>query len=113
MLPTHSLSATTRRRGLYTLMADSFLMWTGFFMIIPLLSVYYVERLGWAATSIGVVLAIRQFTQQGLRLWRGQIRFRCSYCRRYWPQLGAACSSRHARLRWRHLRMRRIEDAIM
>src|SRR5436190_4127567 len=66
MLPTRSLSSTTRRRGLYTLMADSFLMWAGFFMIIPLLSIYYVERLGWAATSIGVVLAVRQFTQQGL-----------------------------------------------
>jgi DHA1 family multidrug resistance protein-like MFS transporter len=47
-------------------MADSFLMWAGFFMIIPLLSIYYVERLGWAATSIGLVLAVRQFTQQGL-----------------------------------------------
>ena len=46
-------------------MADSFLMWAGFFMIIPLLSIYYVES--WAAaTSIGVVLAVRQFTQQGL-----------------------------------------------
>jgi DHA1 family multidrug resistance protein-like MFS transporter len=66
MLAAHSLSAPTRRRGLYTLMADSFLMWAGFFMIIPLLSIYYVERLGWAATSIGVVLAVRQFTQQGL-----------------------------------------------
>src|SRR5947208_5474045 len=66
MLPTHSLSAAVRRRGLYTLMADSFLMWAGFFMIIPLLSIYYVEKLGWAATSIGIVLAVRQFTQQGL-----------------------------------------------
>jgi len=47
-------------------MADSFLMWVGFFMIIPLLSIYYVEQLGWAATSIGIVLAVRQFTQQGL-----------------------------------------------
>src|SRR4051794_8574739 len=35
-------------------------------MIIPLLSIYYVEKLGWAATTIGVVLAVRQFTQQGL-----------------------------------------------
>jgi DHA1 family multidrug resistance protein-like MFS transporter len=66
MLPAQTYSAATRRRGLYTLMADSFLMWTGFFMIIPLLSIYYVEKLGWAATSIGVVLAVRQFTQQGL-----------------------------------------------
>jgi DHA1 family multidrug resistance protein-like MFS transporter len=49
-----------------TLLADNFLMWAGFFMIIPLLSIYYVERLGWAAASIGLVLAVRQFAQQGL-----------------------------------------------
>lgn len=67
------LSAGTRQRGLYTLLADTFLMWAGFFMIIPLLSIYYVEHLGWAAASIGVVLAVRQFSQQGLTLIGGAL----------------------------------------
>jgi DHA1 family multidrug resistance protein-like MFS transporter len=58
---------------LYTLLADTFLMWAGFFMIIPLLSIYYVEQLGWAAASIGVVLAVRQFTQQGLTILGGAL----------------------------------------
>jgi MFS transporter, DHA1 family, multidrug resistance protein len=61
-----TISASAKTRGLYTILADTFLMWGGFFMVIPLLSIYYVERLGWAAASIGVVLAVRQFTQQGL-----------------------------------------------
>jgi DHA1 family multidrug resistance protein-like MFS transporter len=55
-----------RKRGLLTLLADTFLMWVGFFMIVPLMSVYYVDRLGWAAASVGLALAVRQFTQQGL-----------------------------------------------
>jgi MFS transporter, DHA1 family, multidrug resistance protein len=66
MLTDQLISASVRRRGLVTLLVDTFLMWAGFFMIIPLLSLYYVDRLGWAAASIGLVLAVRQFTQQGL-----------------------------------------------
>ena len=48
------------------LLVTTFLMWGGFFMVIPLISVYYVDSLGWAAASIGLVLAVRQFVQQGL-----------------------------------------------
>src|SRR5262245_40577145 len=66
MLSASSLTEAAKRRGLYTLLADTFLMWGGFFMVIPLISVYYVDQLGWAAASIGLVLAVRQFTQQGL-----------------------------------------------
>jgi DHA1 family multidrug resistance protein-like MFS transporter len=61
-----TLSEPVKRRGLITLLTDTFLMWAGFFMVIPLISIHYVERLGWAAASIGLVLAARQFTQQGL-----------------------------------------------
>lgn len=35
-------------------------------MVIPLMAVHYVDHLGWAAGTIGIVLAIRQFAQQGL-----------------------------------------------
>ncbi len=66
-----TLSAAARRRGLISLLLDTFFMWGGFFMVIPLLSVHYVDGLGWAAASIGLVLALRQFTQQGLTLFGG------------------------------------------
>src|SRR4051812_16293350 len=66
MAPPNSLSPREKRRGLATILADTFLMWAGFFMVVPLISVYYVDHLGWAAASIGLVLAIRQFLQQGL-----------------------------------------------
>jgi DHA1 family multidrug resistance protein-like MFS transporter len=60
-----------RRRGLIALLIDVFCMYTGFFMVVPLISVHYVDGLGWAAASIGLVLAVRQLTQQGLTLFGG------------------------------------------
>lgn len=53
--------------------AITFLMNAGFFLIIPLLSVHYVDRLGWAAAYIGLVLAVRQFAQQGLTVFGGAL----------------------------------------
>lgn len=61
------------RRGLFTTMVLWFLMNAGFFLIIPLLSVHYVDELGWAAAFIGVVLAVRQFMQQGLTVFGGAL----------------------------------------
>jgi DHA1 family multidrug resistance protein-like MFS transporter len=55
------------------MLAVTFLMWGGFFMVIPLISVYYVDTLGWAAAGIGLVLAVRQVTQQGLTLFGGAL----------------------------------------
>lgn len=34
--------------------------------MIPLMAVNHVDHLGWAAGSVGIVLALRQLTQQGL-----------------------------------------------
>lgn len=67
------LSPRARARGLHTVLAVWFLMNAGFFLIIPLLSVHYVDRLGWAAAFIGVVLAVRQFVQQGLTVFGGAL----------------------------------------
>ena len=67
------LSPLIRRQGLTVLLANNFLMWTGFIMVIPLLAVHYVDDLGWPAASIGLVLAVRQFTQQGLGVFGGMI----------------------------------------
>lgn len=65
------LSPALRRQGLMILLANYFLMWTGFVMVVPLIAVHYVDRLGWAAAAIGVILAVRQFTQQGLGVFTG------------------------------------------
>jgi DHA1 family multidrug resistance protein-like MFS transporter len=69
----HFLSEATRRRGLIAILVDTFFMWGGFFMVIPLISVHYVDDLGWSAASIGLVLAVRQLTQQGLTLPGGML----------------------------------------
>jgi DHA1 family multidrug resistance protein-like MFS transporter len=73
MKNTNPLSEATRRRGLIAILIDTFFMWGGFFMVIPLISVHYVDDLGWSAASIGVVLAARQLTQQGLTLPGGML----------------------------------------
>lgn len=69
---------TEKQRGLLTLLANTFLMWAGFFMVIPVLSVHYVEGLGWSATTIGVVLAVRQLAQQGIAVYGGALADRVS-----------------------------------
>lgn len=65
------LPLQARRRGLVALLATLFLMYAGFFMVIPLVSVYYVEQLGFAAALIGMALATRQVLQQGFTLVGG------------------------------------------
>src|SRR5512139_3952284 len=67
------LPRAVRRRGLIVLLVTTFLMWAGFFMIVPLLSVHFVDSLGWAAASIGLVLAVRQFVQQTLTVVSGAL----------------------------------------
>lgn len=67
------LTPRARAWGLRTVLAVWFLMNAGFFLIIPLLSVHYVDRMGWAAAFIGLVLAVRQFTQQGLTIFGGAL----------------------------------------
>ncbi|MDP9355689.1 MAG: MFS transporter [Chloroflexota bacterium] len=64
--PLARLNHRERTQGLLVILVDTFLMWGGFFMVIPLISVHYVNELGWAAASVGLVLAVRQLTQQGL-----------------------------------------------
>ena len=50
-----------RRLGLRVLLVSTFFAWGGFFLVIPMISVHYVDQLGWSAASIGLVLAARQF----------------------------------------------------
>ncbi len=60
-------------RGLLTLMVATFLMWSGFFTIVPLISLHYVDGLQWSAAAVGLALGIRTITQQGLGVFSGAI----------------------------------------
>ena len=71
--PSPSLSDAERRRGLVVLMVTTFFAWGGFFLVVPLIAVHYVDGLGWAAATIGVALAVRQFLQQGLTTLSGAL----------------------------------------
>ncbi|BDP40549.1 MFS transporter [Deinococcus aetherius] len=53
------------------MIAVTFLMWGGFFLVIPLITVHFVGELGWAAASVGLVLGVRQLVQQGLTVFGG------------------------------------------
>lgn len=45
----------------------------GFAMLIPLLAIHFTRSLGFTAAAIGLVLALRQFSQQGLDLVGGVV----------------------------------------
>ena len=60
-----------KARGTLVLLIDNLLMWCGFFVVVPMISVHFVKDLGWAASLIGIILAARQFVQQGLTVVSG------------------------------------------
>ncbi|MCC6705029.1 MAG: MFS transporter [Thermomicrobiales bacterium] len=68
-----ALPEQARKRGLAVLLGTSFFTWGGFFAVIPLITVHYVDNLGWTAASVGAVLAARQFLQQGISSVTGAI----------------------------------------
>ncbi len=55
------------------LLVTTFLSWGGFFAVVPLISVHFVDDIGWSAASVGLVLAVRQFLQQGSSSLTGAI----------------------------------------
>jgi MFS transporter, DHA1 family, multidrug resistance protein len=66
-------SDAQKARATLTLLVSNLLMWGGFFMVMPLISVHYVKGLGWTASLIGIVLALRQLSQQGLTIFSGAL----------------------------------------
>ena len=68
-----------RRASVLTLVADHGLMFAGFSMLIPLLAVHFTVDFGMTATTVGVVLAVRQFAQQGLMVFGGAMGDRWGY----------------------------------
>lgn len=62
-----------RRRGRWFLALDSLLVILGFFVVMPMISLRFVDQLGWAAGVVGLALGLRQLTQQGLGIFGGSL----------------------------------------
>ncbi|WP_437888073.1 multidrug efflux MFS transporter MdtH [Phytobacter sp. V91] len=62
-----------RSLGKYFLLIDNMLVVLGFFVVFPLISIRFVDQLGWAALMVGIALGLRQFIQQGLGVFGGAI----------------------------------------
>ncbi|MCR8981078.1 MDR family MFS transporter [Brevibacillus laterosporus] len=61
------------------LLALSFCMNLGFYALIPYLTLYLTGSYGWALSMAGLVLSVRQFSQQGVAFLGGIIADRCGY----------------------------------
>ncbi|CNE42197.1 multidrug resistance protein MdtH [Yersinia nurmii] len=68
-----SLVSQARSLGKYFLLFDNLLVVLGFFVVFPLISIRFVDQLGWAAVVVGAALGLRQFIQQGLGIFGGAI----------------------------------------
>lgn len=62
-----------RSLGKYFLLVDHMLIVLGFFVVFPLISIRFVDQMGWAALMVGIALGLRQFVQQGLGVFGGAI----------------------------------------
>ena len=61
----------TRRAGVAVILVNAVLMYAGFFMLIPFVSLYGTRELGLTAAAVGLVLATRIVVQQGLTMFGG------------------------------------------
>ena len=68
-----SLVSQARSLGKYFLLLDNLLVVLGFFVVFPLISIRFVDQLGWAAVVVGAALGLRQLIQQGLGIFGGAI----------------------------------------
>ncbi|MEK8162666.1 multidrug efflux MFS transporter MdtH [Morganella morganii] len=68
-----SLVRQARTLGKYWLLVDNLLVVLGFFVVFPLISIRFVEQLGWAGIVVGFALGLRQLVQQGLGIFGGAI----------------------------------------
>ena len=64
---------TGQELGKYFLLVDNMLVVLGFFVVFPLISIRFVDQMGWAALMVGIALGLRQFVQQGLGVFGGAI----------------------------------------
>ena len=49
-----------RNLGKYFLLIDNMLVVLGFFVVFPLISIRFVDQMGWAAVMVGIALGLRQ-----------------------------------------------------
>ncbi|WP_114195145.1 multidrug efflux MFS transporter MdtH [Edaphovirga cremea] len=68
-----SLVSQARSLGKYFLLLDNMLVVLGFFVVFPLISIRFVDQMGWAALAVGIALGLRQLIQQGLGIFGGAI----------------------------------------
>ncbi|CAI1602414.1 MULTISPECIES: multidrug efflux MFS transporter MdtH [Serratia] len=68
-----SLVSQARSLGKYFLLLDNLLVVLGFFVVFPLISIRFVDQLGWAAVVVGAALGLRQLIQQELGIFGGAI----------------------------------------
>lgn len=68
-----TLREVVRGPGLAVLLVYTFVMVVGFTMVMPLVAVHFVDNLGMAAAAVGLALAVRQLTQQGLAVFGGAL----------------------------------------
>ncbi|EPC7929536.1 multidrug efflux MFS transporter MdtH [Yersinia enterocolitica] len=68
-----ALVSQARSLGKYFLLLDNLLVVLGFFVVFPLISIRFVDQLGWAAVLVGLALGLRQLVQQGLGIFGGTI----------------------------------------
>ncbi|OAT38923.1 multidrug efflux MFS transporter MdtH [Proteus myxofaciens] len=68
-----ALVTQARTLGKYFLLIDNMLVVLGFFVVFPLISIHFVEQLGWAGVIVGFALGLRQLVQQGLGIFGGAI----------------------------------------
>jgi MFS transporter, DHA1 family, multidrug resistance protein len=66
-------------RGVWVLLVDQALLNAGFYMLLPLLTVHLTRDLGFDATAVGVVLAVRNLVQQGAAPLGGTFADRVGY----------------------------------
>ena len=59
--------------GAWVLLFNNALMNAGFTMLMPLVAIHFTRDIGYTAAAVGLVLAIRQLTQQGLMLFGGAL----------------------------------------
>lgn len=55
----------------YFLITDNMLVVMGFYIVFPLISIHFIEQLGWTALVVGLALGLRQLIQQGLGILSG------------------------------------------
>ncbi|WP_033135453.1 multidrug efflux MFS transporter MdtH [Aeromonas finlandensis] len=59
--------------GRWFVALDTTLVILGFFVVMPMISLRFVDQLGWAAGLVGLALGLRQLTQQGLGVFGGSL----------------------------------------